>query len=65
MKAKCLTILYLQTGVSVEMPPLESHSETITLRGEQLALGPALTLVYEKANSVVIQEIPVPAWMHR
>jgi len=54
-----------KTGVSVEVPFLESSSETITLRGEQLSLGSALTLVYEKANSVVIQEINVPAWMHR
>ena len=36
------------TGVSVEMPPLESPSETITLRGEQDKLGPAITLVYSK-----------------
>jgi len=54
-----------KTGVSVEVPFLESSSETITLRGEQLSLGSALTLVYEKANSVVIQEVNVPAWMHR
>jgi len=54
-----------KTGVSVEVPFSESSSETITLRGEQLSLGSALTLVYEKANSVVIQEVNVPAWMHR
>lgn len=54
-----------KTGVSVEVPFFESPSETITLRGEQLSLGSALTLVYEKANSVTIQEINVPAWMHR
>ena len=60
-----LRLLFPQTGVSVEVPFLESSSETITLRGEQLSLGSALTLVYEKANSVVIQEINVPAWMHR
>lgn len=36
------------TGVSVEIPPLDSPSETITLRGEQDKLGPALTLVYSK-----------------
>jgi len=54
-----------KTGVSVEVPFFDSTSETITLRGEQLSLGSALTLVYEKANSVTIQEINVPAWMHR
>jgi len=53
------------TGVSVEVPPLDSSSETITLRGEQDKLGPALTMVYAKANSVVIQEVKAPAWLHR
>ncbi len=38
------------TGVSVEVPPLDSLSETITLRGEQDKLGPALTMVYSKVN---------------
>lgn len=36
------------TGVSVEVPALDSLSETITLRGEQDKLGPALTMVYSK-----------------
>lgn len=38
------------TGVSVEMPPLESSSETIILRGEPDKLGPALTQVYAKVS---------------
>jgi len=38
------------TGVSVEVPSLESPSETITLRGEQDKLGPALTMVYSKVR---------------
>lgn len=38
------------TGVSVEMPPLESGSETIILRGEPDKLGPALTQVYAKVK---------------
>lgn len=52
-------------GVSVEVPPLESPSETITLRGDQEKLGPALTLVYSKANSVVVDEVEAPSWLHR
>ncbi len=36
------------TGVSVEVPALDNPSETITLRGEQEKLGPALTEVYSK-----------------
>uniref|UniRef100_A0AAZ3PAQ4 Vigilin n=1 Tax=Oncorhynchus tshawytscha TaxID=74940 RepID=A0AAZ3PAQ4_ONCTS len=38
------------TGVSVEMPPLDSCSETIILRGEPDKLGPALTQVYAKVH---------------
>lgn len=53
------------TGVSVEMPPLDSPLETITLRGPQVALGNALTVVYEKANSVKSIEIDAPHWIHR
>ncbi|GFT67199.1 retrovirus-related Pol polyprotein from transposon 17.6 [Nephila pilipes] len=41
----------LETGESVEMPPPDMQSDTITLRGEQAKLGAALTLVYSKAIS--------------
>jgi len=53
------------TGVSVEMPPLDTDNETITLRGDSEKLGTALTLVYEKANSVTQTEIEAPRWLHR
>uniref|UniRef100_A0AAZ3PY92 Vigilin n=1 Tax=Oncorhynchus tshawytscha TaxID=74940 RepID=A0AAZ3PY92_ONCTS len=53
------------TGVSVEMPPLDSCSETIILRGEPDKLGPALTQVYAKAKSVMVVEVTAPAWLHR
>ncbi|RVE60522.1 hypothetical protein OJAV_G00181790 [Oryzias javanicus] len=53
------------TGVSVEMPPLDSSSETIILRGEPDKLGPALTQVYAKAKSVMVVEVSAPAWLHR
>ncbi|KAM4611304.1 vigilin [Polymixia lowei] len=53
------------TGVSVEMPPLDSGSETIILRGEPDKLGPALTQVYAKAKSVMVVEVTAPAWLHR
>lgn len=54
-----------KTGVSVEVPDLNSPSETITLRGEQDKLGQALTEVYSKANSVVFADVTAPAWLHR
>ncbi|RZF47323.1 hypothetical protein LSTR_LSTR012609 [Laodelphax striatellus] len=49
------------------MPPpdADNSSTTIVLRGPQEKLGPALTMVYEKANSVVEQFIEVPYWVHR
>lgn len=53
------------TGVSVEMPPLDSPLETVTLRGPQVALGNALTVVYQKANSVKSVEIDAPHWIHK
>lgn len=56
--------ILLATGVSVEVPNQDSV-ETITLRGEQDKLGPALTMVYSKANSVVFAEVEAPAWLHR
>ncbi|XP_071500490.1 vigilin-like [Diadema antillarum] len=54
-----------ETGVSVEVPPTDSTSETITLRGEQNQLGPAITQVYAKANSIKLEEVYAPAWLHR
>uniref|UniRef100_A0A2P2HWJ6 Vigilin n=1 Tax=Hirondellea gigas TaxID=1518452 RepID=A0A2P2HWJ6_9CRUS len=54
-----------QHGVSVEMPPQDSDSITITLRGPQSKLGGALTMVYDMANSMVQSEVNAPAWLHR
>lgn len=43
-----LTEILAATGVSVEVPPFENPSETITLRGDPDKLGPALTMLYSK-----------------
>ncbi|XP_011297299.1 vigilin [Fopius arisanus] len=53
------------TGVSVEMPPADSPTGTITLRGPQEKLGQALDKVYEKANSVRTVTIEAPSWIHK
>lgn len=53
------------TGVSVEIPPSDSKSDTITLRGPQDKLGSALSAVYEKANSKRALSIEAPAWIHK
>lgn len=57
--------IFEETGVSVEMPSSDSNSETITLRGEQEKLGPALTVLYEKAHSEIDAEIEVASWYHK
>ncbi len=49
-KGNTLQEILQNTGVSVEMPPLDSASETIILRGEPDKLGPALTQVYAKVS---------------
>ncbi|KAG7243415.1 hypothetical protein INR49_011872 [Caranx melampygus] len=64
-KGNTLQEILEATGVSVEMPPLDSGSETIILRGEPDKLGPALTQVYAKAKSVMVVEVTAPAWLHR
>lgn len=52
-------------GVSVEMPVQDSPSGTITLRGPQERLGGALTMVYDKANSMMQADVAAPEWLHR
>ncbi|KAG8445389.1 hypothetical protein GDO86_010247 [Hymenochirus boettgeri] len=54
-----------RTGVSVEIPPSDSSSETVILRGEPEKLGQALTEVYAKANSFTVATVCAPAWLHR
>ena len=58
-KGSNITEILELTGVSVEMPPLESPSETITLRGEQDKLGPAITLVYSKVFTAFFKQFSV------
>ncbi|VDK79439.1 unnamed protein product [Litomosoides sigmodontis] len=53
------------TGVSVEVPPEEEDSDTITLRGDPAKLGEALAMVYAKASSVITAEITCESWMHK
>jgi len=53
------------TGVSVEMPPNDSTTGTITLRGPHDKLGLALSMVYEKAHSVQQATVEAPNWIHK
>ncbi|XP_078419626.1 vigilin-like [Cetorhinus maximus] len=47
-KGNSLQEILERTGVSVEIPPSDSNSETVILRGEPDKLGQALTEVYAK-----------------
>ncbi|CAJ0606165.1 unnamed protein product [Cylicocyclus nassatus] len=54
-----------ETGVSVEVPNEDENSDTITLRGDPAKLGEALALVYQRASSVITQQIVAPSWLHK
>ncbi|XP_023376853.1 vigilin [Pteropus vampyrus] len=64
-KGNCLQEILERTGVSVEIPPSDSSSETVILRGEPEKLGQALTEVYAKANSFTVSSVSAPSWLHR
>ncbi|XP_061744399.1 vigilin-like isoform X1 [Nerophis ophidion] len=64
-KGNTLQEILDRTGVSVEIPPSDSNSETVILRGEPDRLGQALTEVYAKANSYTASSVTAPSWLHR
>nr|BAE20148.1 high density lipoprotein-binding protein vigilin [Anguilla japonica] len=64
-KGNTLQEILEKTGVSVEIPPSDSSSETVILRGEPDRLGQALTEVYAKANSFTVSSVSAPSWLHR
>nr|KAF6450264.1 high density lipoprotein binding protein [Molossus molossus] len=64
-KGNSLQEILERTGVSVEIPPSDSISETVILRGEPEKLGQALTEVYAKANSFTVSSVSAPSWLHR
>ncbi|XP_055649272.1 vigilin-like [Falco peregrinus] len=64
-KGNSLQEILEKTGVSVEIPPTDSSSETLILRGEPEKLGQALAEVYAKANSFTVSSVSAPSWLHR
>uniref|UniRef100_A0AAQ6AJY9 Vigilin n=1 Tax=Amphiprion ocellaris TaxID=80972 RepID=A0AAQ6AJY9_AMPOC len=60
-KGNTLQEILDRTGVSVEIPPSDSSSETVILRGEPDRLGQALT----EANSYTVSSVSAPSWLHR
>ena len=63
-KGSGLTEILAATGVSVEIPPLDNVSETITLRGDPDKLGPALTMVYAKVCLTAVVVIQLGLRVH-
>lgn len=57
-KGNSLQEILERTGVSVEMPPSDSISETVILRGEPEKLGQALTEVYAKVSAPPLARAP-------
>lgn len=57
--------IFKDYDVYVQVPKLESTSETIFLYGEGDKLGTALSMVCAKANSIVNIKMEVPSWLHR
>lgn len=57
--------IFKDYDVYVQVPKLDSPSETIYLYGEESKLGAALSQVIAKSNSVVTTRIDVPSWLHR
>lgn len=55
-KGNSLQEILEKTGVSVEIPPTDSSSETVILRGEPEKLGQALTEVYAKVSRVPLSK---------
>ncbi|KAG0326005.1 hypothetical protein BGZ99_010299 [Dissophora globulifera] len=49
------------TGCTIEIPPVDSSSDSIIVRGPESKLIPALTLIMEKANSSQVETVDVAA----
>jgi len=57
--------IFKEHDVYVQVPKLDSPSDTIYLYGEESKLGAALSQVCAKANSLITSKIEVPTWLHR
>jgi hypothetical protein len=57
--------VFKTTGVHVELPPADSASNVVTLRGETSKLAEAYGLVNHFAESMAAISIKIPDWLHR
>ncbi|KAG0364310.1 hypothetical protein BGZ54_007661, partial [Gamsiella multidivaricata] len=53
--------IHAATGCTIEIPPVDSSSDSIVVRGPESELISALTLIMEKANSSVVEVVDVAA----
>lgn len=53
--------IHAATGCTIEIPPMDSTSDSIVVRGPESELIPALTLIMEKANSSQVEVVDVTA----
>ncbi|KAF8929900.1 hypothetical protein BGZ58_008613 [Dissophora ornata] len=51
--------IHAATGCTIEIPPADSPSDSIVVRGPESELIPALTLIMEKANSSQVESVDV------
>ncbi|KAG0209573.1 hypothetical protein BGX33_005468 [Mortierella sp. NVP41] len=51
--------IHAATGCTIEIPPVDSTSDSIVVRGPEDELIPALTLIMEKANSSQVESVDV------
>lgn len=51
--------IHAATGCTIEIPPVDSTSDSIVVRGPEAELIPALTLIMEKANSSQVDSVDV------
>ncbi|XP_015787332.1 vigilin [Tetranychus urticae] len=57
--------IFKQTGVYVDIPRQDDDTDTVTLWGEPEKIGPALSVLWEKAHSEVEDVIETEPWVHR
>lgn len=57
--------IFRETEVIVELPPEDSDSETIVLRGPKDKIGDAVGAVYQRASSTIATELAYQEWMRR
>ncbi|KAF9584251.1 hypothetical protein BGW38_007078 [Lunasporangiospora selenospora] len=59
VKGASINEIHAATGCTIEIPPVDSPSDSIVVRGPESELIPALSLIMEKANSSQVESVDV------